>query len=177
MSTSIIVTIISPDRPGLVSAISDQAAQFGANWTDSLMSNLAGQFAGIVHLQVPEKNVVALMAALRALQSPGMQITVATGESIANATPTRRVRLDLIGQDRPGIIRRISNQLAQHGVSIDKLQTQIVSGAMSGEQMFQMQAQLTIPDALDNDDLRRGLEGIANELMVDLELDRSGAHP
>ncbi len=173
MSTSIIVTIIGPDRPGLVSAISDQAALFGANWADSLMANLAGQFAGIVHLQVPEQQTETLMDALRKLQSPGMQITVAKGDAIASSAPTRRVKLDLIGQDRPGIIRRISNQLAQHGVSIDKLQTQIVSGAMSGEQMFQMQAQLTVPTTLDNHELQRALEGIANELMVDLELDKS----
>ncbi len=173
MTTSIIVTIIGPDRPGLVSAISDKAAEFDANWADSLMANLAGQFAGIVHLQAPDQNSEALMTALRKLASPGMQIIVAAGGSITGNVNTRRLKLNLLGQDRPGIIRRISNQLAQRGISIDKLQTQIVSGAMSGEQMFQMHAQLTVPENLDDDELRRGLEGLANELMVDLELDDS----
>ena len=97
MMKSIVVTLIGPDRPGLVNAISDKAVAFGANWGDSLMANLAGQFAGIVHLQVPEQQAETLMDALRKLQSPGMQITVAKGDAIANRAATRRIRLDLIG--------------------------------------------------------------------------------
>lgn len=172
MTTSIVITLIGPDRPGLVSAISDKAAEFGANWADSLMANLAGQFAGIVHLQVAEKNAEDLMAALRKLESPGMRIAVAQGSGSSPAA-TRRFKLDLVGHDRPGIIRSISSQLAQRGVSIEKLQTRIVSGAMSGGQMFQMNALLKVPAGLEEDDLRRGLESLANELMVDVTLDDS----
>ena len=173
MMTSLVITVIGPDRPGLVSAVSDKAAEFGANWADSLMANLAGQFAGIVHLQVPAKNAEALMVALRNLESPGMRIAVAKGVDTSGAAPTRRIKLDLVGQDRPGIIRSISNQLAQRGISIEKLKTEISSGAMSGEQMFQMNALLVAPASLDDDDLRNGLEGLANELMVDIALDDS----
>ena len=173
MMTSSVLTVIGPDRPGLVSAVSDKAAEFGANWADSLMANLAGQFAGIVHLQVEAKNADALIAALTSLEQPGMRITAARGSDAAPAAPTRRLKLDLVGHDRPGIIHSISSQLAAHGVSIDKLQTQIASGAMSGEQMFQMNAMLTVPAALADDALRTALEGVANELMVDIELDTS----
>jgi glycine cleavage system regulatory protein len=172
MMTSIVLTVIGPDRPGLVSAVSEQANKFGANWADSLMANLAGQFAGIVHLQVPVKNADALIAALTALESPGMRITAAKGADADGSKPSRRIKLDLIGQDRPGIIHSISNQLASLGVSIEKLQTQIASGAMSGEQMFQMHAVLVVPAGLADDKLRDGLEGLANELMVDIELDQ-----
>lgn len=171
MMTSIVLTIIGPDRPGLVSAVSDEAKKFGANWADSLMANLAGQFAGIVHLQVSAKNAEPLIAALTALESPGMRITAVKGGG-ADGAPSRRIKLDLIGQDRPGIIHSISNQLASQGVSIEKLQTQIASGAMSGEQMFQMHAVLVVPSGLADDKLRDGLEGLANELMVDIELDQ-----
>jgi glycine cleavage system regulatory protein len=173
--TSLVVTLIGPDRTGLVSAISDKAAEHGANWADSLMANFAGQFAGIVQLQVPPQNCDALMASLRALESPQLRILIAQGQDGKPAAATRRLRLDLVGNDHPGIIHSISSQLARHGVSIDKLQTQIVSGAMSGEQMFQMQARLTVPIALDADDLRSGLEGLANELMVDISFDDNSA--
>ncbi|MEP7156418.1 MAG: ACT domain-containing protein [Betaproteobacteria bacterium] len=173
MMTSLVITLVGPDRPGLVSAVSDKAAEFGANWADSLMANLAGQFAGIVHLQVAAKDADNLMEALRVLQSPGMMISVAKGDAGAGTAPTRRLKLDLVGQDRPGIIRSISNQLAQRGISIEKLKTEITSGAMSGEQMFQMNALLLAPAALDDDELRNGLEGLANELMVDISLDDS----
>ena len=169
--TSLVITMVGPDRPGLVSALSDKAVEYGANWADSLMANFAGQFAGIVQLEVPSENCAALMAALNALGSPHLRIVIARAQGGASMAATRRLRLDLVGHDRPGIIHAISSQLAKHGVSITKLQTHIASGAMSGEQMFHMKAQLTVPTTLDTDALRAGLEGLANELMVDIGFD------
>ena len=171
--TSLVITLVGPDRPGLVRAVSDKATEHGANWADSLMANFAGQFAGIVQLDVPPENCDTLMAALRALESPDLHIVITRTEGFSPRGATRRVQLELVGHDRPGIIHSISSQLAQHGVSIDKLQTHIASGAMSGEQMFHMNAQLTVPSALDADVLRAALEGLANELMVDITFDRA----
>ena len=172
MLTPLVVTVIGPDRPGIVSAVSDKAVEFGANWTDSLMANFAGQFAGIVQLQVPTQNCDALMAALRSLESPGMRVAVARGGDVGgNANAACYLKLDLVGNDRPGIIHSISSQLARRGISIEKLQTDVVSGAWSGEQMFQMKARLLVPPTLDTDELRAGLESLANELMVDITID------
>jgi len=173
--TSLVVTLIGPDRPGMVSALSDAASTHGANWTDSLMANFAGQFAGIVQFDVPAPACDALMTALRSLESPGLHITVARGGSAGTTAATRRLTLDLLGHDRPGIIQSISSQLARHGVSIDALTTHIASGAMSGEQMFQMNARLTVPLALDVATLQAALESLANELMVDISLDTAGS--
>ena len=172
--TSLVVTMVGPDRPGLVSAVSDKAAEHGANWADSLMANFAGQFAGIVQLEVAPENCAALMASLSALESPQLRIVITQAQGGNSRVATRRLQLDLVGHDRPGIIHGISSQLARHSVSIDKLKTHIASGAMSGEQMFHMKAQLTVPSTLDADVLRTGLESLANEMMVDITFDGIG---
>ncbi len=169
---SVVVTLLGPDRPGMVSAVSDQASAHGANWTDSLMANFAGQFAGIVQLEVAPERCDALMGALRALESADMHVVVSRADAAARPVPARRLQLDLIGHDRPGIIQTISSELARHGVGIETLKTHIASGAMSGEQMFQMHAGLSVPVALDIHTLRTGLEGLANELMVDISFDQ-----
>ena len=173
MLSSLVITVIGPDRPGIVSAISDKAVEFGANWTDSLMANFAGQFAGIVQLQVATEHAEALIGALRSLESPAMRIAVERGGvlSASGKNPPLRLKLDLVGNDRPGIIHSISSQLARRGISIEKLQTEVISGAWSGEQMFQMNARLLVPAELDTDELRSGLESLANELMVDITID------
>lgn len=175
--TSLVITMIGPDRPGIVSAISDKAVEFGANWTDSVMANFAGQFAGVAHLMVASEKSEALRAALLSLDSPGMRITVALGDGAksAIAPAVRHLKLDLVGNDHPGIIHRISSQLAGQGISIEKLQTEVVNGAFTGEQMFQMKARLAVPMALGNDELRTGLESLANELMVDISMDDGAA--
>jgi glycine cleavage system regulatory protein len=156
----------------LVSAVSDKAAEFGANWADSLMANLAGQFAGILHLQVPSRNADMLVAALKELEAVNLHVSVARGLAASTPQkPSRRIKLELVGQDRPGIIHSISSQLATNGVSIEKLHTRITSGAMSGEQMFHMDASLLVPTTLSEEGLRASLEVLANELMVDISLD------
>ncbi len=169
--SALVITLIGPDRPGVVRAVSDKASEHGANWTDSVMANFAGQFAGIVHLQVPDHNCEALVAALRAIDSADLHIQVARADAATQSPPLRRIALELVGHDRPGIIRSISTRLAEHQVSIDKMRTHIASGAMSGEQMFHLAAELTVPLELDTGDLREGLEDLANELMVDITFD------
>lgn len=175
MSASLVVTVIGEDRPGLVSLLSDQAMAFGANWAESRMARLAGQFAGIVHLQVPPENAAALAAALRALEAQGLRVLIARSEEAVAPGSTRRLALDLVGHDRPGIVHEISHALAGHGVSIAELHTALVSGAMSGEALFQARALLVAPAALATDELRRVLEALADDLMVDVNLDESAA--
>jgi glycine cleavage system regulatory protein len=81
--------------------------------------------------------------------------------------------LELVGLDRPGIIREISHVLAAQNVSIAELESERVNGSFSGEAMFKAKARLTLPDGLDVEELRRSLEALADELMVDLSLNES----
>jgi len=173
MPASLILTIVGPDRPGLVNLVSDQVTAFGGNWLESRMANLAGQFAGIVHLHVPQANAEALIAALRNLEAQGLRIVVSRGSDEASA-PGRRMKLELVGQDRPGIVREISHALASRGVSIEELVTDFVSGSMSGESLVRATAQLRVPAQLGTTQLRGALEALANDLMVDLTLDEGG---
>ena len=110
--SAIVVTLIGPDRPGVVRAISDKAAAHGANWADSVMANFAGQFAGIVHLQVPAANSQALLAALRSLEADNLHVQVALADDASPGPVRRRLNLTLVGHDRPGIIHSIATRLA-----------------------------------------------------------------
>ena len=173
MSTSLILTIVGPDRPGLVNLLSDKITAFGGNWLESRMANLAGQFAGIVHLHVAESRAEPLIAALRDLEGPDLHIVVSRGTDAGQGLRGRRMQLELVGQDRPGIVRDISHALASRGVSIEELVTDFVSGSMSGESLVRATAQLRVPTQLGTAQLRDALEAIANDLMVDLTLDES----
>ena len=170
MITSLVVTVVGPDRPGIVSLLSAKAQGFGANWAGSRMASLAGQFAGMVHLEVPPEHAQALTEALLALASADLKIHIARSD-VAQAPAGRRVvRLEVVGHDRPGIVRDLSGALAQRGVSIEELHTEIVSGAMSAEHLFKVKAVLLVPKSMSNDDVRGALEALANEMMVDVAL-------
>lgn len=169
MTTSLVLTVIGRDRPGLVSALSDCAAALGANWLESRMAHLAGHFAGIVHLEVADERVDPLLAALRALDAIGLHVEATRTEPAAGAGG-RVLALDLVGQDKPGIVRDVSRTLAGLGVSIESFESAVASGAMSGEALFRAHARLRVPESVSIDALRRAMEALANELMVDLEL-------
>jgi glycine cleavage system regulatory protein len=166
---SLVVTVVGPDRPGLVSRLSECGRSHGASWEESRMASLAGQFAGIVHFVVPSERAAALTDALQALQSSGLSVVVAAGTTPVPAAG-RTLKLELVGQDRPGIVRDISRALADLGVSIEELETELSSAAMSGEHLFNAKAVLVVPPDVRTAQLRSVLEALANELMVDVAL-------
>jgi glycine cleavage system regulatory protein len=175
MLASLVVTVIGPDRPGLVSELSDRGKAHGASWAESRMQSLAGQFAGIVRFEVDAAQAEPLARALAGLEALGLRVVIARGEGTPPAPDARMLKLELVGNDRPGIVRDISRVLAGCGVSIVELDTEIVSGAMSGGDLFQARALLQVPAALATDELRQMLEALANELMVDVALGDPGA--
>jgi methionyl-tRNA formyltransferase len=174
VGTSLIVTAIGSDRPGIVSLLSDRAQGFGANWAGSRMTNLAGQFAGMVHLEVPAQNAEPLMQSLRGLESSGLRVVIAKVETPPAPAGRRMVKLELTGLDRPGIVRELSRSLAEVGVSIDDLHTEIVDDGTSGEHLFKVKALLVVPESLPHESLRHSLDALANEMTVDIGL---GNHP
>jgi glycine cleavage system regulatory protein len=175
MHSSLIVTLIGRDRPGLVRAVAACATKAGANWVESRMAQLAGQFAGIVRLEIAPEQVTQLETGLRSLETEGLRITVERGLEGPEAA-MQRVRLDLLGHDRSGIVQEITSVLVRHGVTIEGLDTGCERASMSGERMFRASAELGVPDGTDLHLLQDDLEALANELMVDLELNpESGA--
>ena len=142
MRTSLVLTVIGNDRPGLVSALSDTIAGFEGNWTETRMATLAGKFAGILLVTVPQAQAEALIAALRKLESRGLQVVVERSAESGSAAPARVLVLELIGQDRPGIVRDISRVLAERGINIEEMESVCLSGSFSGEALFKAQARL-----------------------------------
>jgi len=168
--TSLVVTVVGPDRPGIVRLISERAKRFGANWAASRMASLQDQFAGIVHLQVPTDNAEALTAALRALESSGLAIVIARTDARPVPPGRRIVRVELVGVDRPGIVSDLSSSLAERGVSIEDLHTEVVQGEDAAAHQFRVKALLFVPQALGDDDLRRSLDALAATMKMDLAL-------
>jgi len=165
--TSLIVTLIGEDRPGIVEAMSDLVLAAAANWEESRMARLAGRFAGILHVSVDTDRAPALAAGLTALQASGLTVVVETGRG-GTEVPARSIGLAIVGHDRPGIVRDISNLLARRGVNIEELETEVTSAPTSGDTLFHARARLRSPQTVDIDELRTLLESLAADLMVDL---------
>jgi glycine cleavage system regulatory protein len=171
MKTSLVLTCIGPDRPGLVESLARAVADHGGNWVESRMARLAGQFAGLLRVEVDEEREDDLTRALEALGAGDLRIAIAPKRPSEERATSRLLELSLVGQDRPGIVRDISRVLAAHAVNVDELETSCTSAPETGEPLFRARASLYVPSSVSTEELRSGLEEIATDLMVDVELE------
>jgi glycine cleavage system regulatory protein len=171
MQRSLVMTVIGEDRPGLVESVASLVTENGGNWLESRMSRLGGQFAGIVHVEVPADREASLTASLKSLSVRGLNIVVTADQQKEMPSAKPMSQLEIVGQDRPGIVRQISQALVAYGVNVEELHTECASAAMSGETLFKARARLTIPPSCNVSELRQRLEKIAADLIVDISLE------
>jgi glycine cleavage system regulatory protein len=163
------MTVIGKDRPGLVESVARLVAQHGGNWLESRMCRLGGEFAGILRIHIEAEQEQNLFQALKGLQAQGLSVVVHP-DRIEPAPPRRRLAtLQIVGQDRPGIVKQISSALARQQVNVEELETECGSAPMTGETLFKARARLLIPDACNLEVLRAELEKIAADLLVDVD--------
>lgn len=172
MHTTLVLTLIGDDRPGLVEALSRTISARQGNWLESSMAQLAGKFAGILKVSVPADQAEALRTDLGAL--PALRVMAESAPEGAAQRAGRPLHLTLVGQDRLGIVREVAAVLAHHGVNVESLATHAESAPMSGETLFHAQAELLGGPDLDPAALQRDLEQLSHDLMVDINLAPAG---
>ena len=170
MQLSLVMTIIGPDRPGLVDSVASRVTENGGNWLESRMSRLGGHFAGILRVEMPGEREQSLIQALKGLEKEGLSVVVHSDRAQTASADKELSLLEIVGQDRRGIVRQISRVLASHGVNVEELETERNSAAMSGEMLFKARAKLHIPESCNVAELRKTLEKIAEDLIVDISL-------
>lgn len=168
---SVIMTLVGPDRPGLVDKISDAVQQNEGNWLQSRMARLAGQFAGIVRIDVSPDRVESLKASLNALADQQLTIVTALDSVEPQPASSTPLTVNVVGNDRPGIVRRISAVLSSHEVNVEELITECKDAPHSGGSLFEATARLQIPEGMSVELLQDELERIATDLMIDISVD------
>ncbi len=171
MDNQIVMTLMGRDQPGLVKSVASVVAKHEGNWLESRMCHLGGQFAGVLRVSVAEKNLSALTEALGALSVKGLTLAHKTG-MVEEPGPAARslVTLEVLGQDRPGIVSRITEILAGLDVNVEELHTELTTAPMSAECLFTARGVLKLPPFVQLAYLREQLESVATDLMVDFQL-------
>ncbi len=175
--TPLVLTFVGDDRPGLVNAISEKVADCGATWLESRSVRLAGKFAGVVLVNVPDDQITTLELSLRDLAHAGLRISIERGAAAEPEKSRRLVALEIVGNERPGIVRDVTHALSRLGVNIEEFMSSLAGEPFTGVEMFHATARLSVPDGLKLDDLRKALERLAAEIMVDLTVGESESRP
>ncbi len=166
MSIPLVITLVGADRTGLVESVARVVAEHDGNWLESRMCRLGGEFAGILRVEIPAEKKSALLAALQKIS--GLNVVIQPTQSAVAATSGRQTKLEIVGSDRPGIVREITSALARANVNVEEFFSELVSAPMSGETLFKASARLQLPEHCDLAALKRDLEKIAADLLVDV---------
>jgi glycine cleavage system regulatory protein len=166
MPVPLVITLVGTDRTGLVESVARAVADHGGNWLESRMCRLGGEFAGILRVEIAAEKKSALLAALQKIS--GLNVVVQPSQSAIATTSGRQTKLEIVGSDRPGIVREITSALARANVNVEEFFSEVVSAPMSGETLFKAEARLQLPERCDLAALRKDLEKIAADLFVDV---------
>lgn len=169
MQTSLVLTVLSDDRPGLIKMLSEVLKEYEGNWTESRMIHLAGKFAGLLRVTAPEEQVALLISSLNGMQDDGLEIAVEVVTEF-NDESSPALELEVLGQDSPGIINAITQKLASLNVNIEELLTEQRLAPMSSETLFYAKIDVSLPEGLSSQELQSSLEEMPDQLMVDIQL-------
>lgn len=172
MKREIVLSVIADDHPGIVQTLAETITSHGGNWLHSSMSHLGGKFAGIVLLAVSEKQERELEEALRSLDQRDLHVTFERTVAVEPGT-FHYVMVNIVANDRPGIVEEISELLARHDINIEALTTSVADTPLSSGHLFKARFQANLPQSMTYDDFLHLLESASDDLMVELEEQQS----
>ena len=99
MQTELILTVVGDDRPGMVQDAANCVREVGGNWLESRMTRLAGKFAGVVRVSLPDASTGDLIEKLESLE--GMSIHLEPAGTFEDNPQLRAFTISIIGQTVP----------------------------------------------------------------------------
>ena len=137
------ITILGPDKPGLVEDISATILSHHGNWLTSNLSHLAGHFAGIIEAAVPEEHLQELQDALHSL--PHLEVRIERGTDTLPDVPSEEINFVITGNDRPGIVQELASVIRHKGANITHLNSKQQSAPNWGVPIFSAVATVALP--------------------------------
>ncbi|MEJ2042608.1 MAG: ACT domain-containing protein [Reinekea sp.] len=162
----IILTIMADDRPGIAQRVAKEIEQYQGNWLESRMATMAGKFAGIVRVDIPQEQMNKAEQALLALREEGVSIHIEQGETKTVLAASEHL-IKVVANDRYGIVHEVTDALAALAVNVTDLHTEIEPASMSGGSLFRAEIEITLTDTQKMDDVVRALEALSPDLMID----------
>lgn len=170
------MSAIGRDRPGIVADLAELIYECDCNLEDSSMTILGSEFAVLLLLTGEGPDVEARLSAACKRVEWEKRLTVffrpleAPPPGYGATPPRRHFTLQATGVDKAGIVASVARCLADRGINITQMETQVRPEPLSGTAMYSMQIRMAAPPDVDEAGLRSALDAIAGRLHVDITL-------
>ena len=175
MALTALVSIIGPDRVGLVSSITGRLFDLGANLGDTSFAVLGGgaEFTAICEFSAGSMDLETLERELEDLpQLDGAEVTVSRFDLASMHPPSETIThtVTVSGGDSPGLMARLCEVFEQFNANIVRLNSERVPGGSSqqGAHQYVISAAVAIPSDAANTCLAT-IANTAGELGLDYD--------
>ena len=79
------------------------------------------------------------------------------------------MRVDIFGNDRPGIVSQLTTAISSAGGNIEELNTSIESAAMSGQVIFHACGTICVSESSDDEVIISAIEALSDDLTIEIE--------
>jgi len=168
----LVVTVIGPDKRGIVAKITAVILNMQANIEESRMVRLGGEFAVLMLISTTMGVKDQLSETLSNLDWPDVKIYI-------KGTDLARVKvfegfvpfvISVIGADHEGIVHAVAEYLAEARIQVEEMETTVVPAPITGTPLFSMQAEVQVPPELTLSILRKKLHELEDDLGVDIDI-------
>jgi glycine cleavage system transcriptional repressor len=170
--TYMVVTIVGPDKRGLVAEITETIANNHGSIEESRMSRLGGEFAIIMLVSLDAANKDQCCTALDSLKEHNLEI-------FHRSTDLTRMQkfqgfvpyeISVWGADHEGIVHAVAEYLTGEHIQLEDVETEVTKAPVTGTPLFSMVAEVQAPPTLTLSQLRDKLDDLSDELGVDISV-------
>lgn len=147
------VTAVGADQPGIIARVSGVLLDHGGNVQDSTMTILGGQFAIVLLVETDAEPSTLETALGEATRDLGL-VVAARHVGAGGDSPPATHMLSVYGADRPGIVHRVTSQLAQRQINVSDVTTRVLHGERP---VYAMVLEIALPEGTAADELTTAL--------------------
>ena len=172
MRKQLVLTASGRDRPGILEEVTRLIVDHNGNVESGRFQRLGGDFAMLMFVTAPEQEILALRATLEELHFARFDVQTRLSEVAepAEDPASTTCAITVLGADHMGIIYEVTRYLAEQGINVESMTTDVVAAPMSGSPLFTMSATVRVPHKLSIADVREALEYIGDEVGVDTKV-------
>jgi glycine cleavage system transcriptional repressor len=172
MRKQLVLTASGRDRPGILEEVTGLIVRHHGNVESGRFQRLAGDFAMLMFVTAPEEEILTLRKALDEIHFVRFDVQTRLTETVVGheESAAATCAITVMGADHMGIIYQVTQYLAEQGINVETMNTEVISAPMSGTPLFTMSAVVRVPPKLSIEDLREALEFIGDELGVDTQV-------
>jgi len=124
-TTWFMLTMIGKDKPGMVAAISGALAEHGVTLGETSMLRLGGNFTVMMMVSGSADEQALRESLAPILESQGMCLHIDPIEGGLHKHVIPNVHVTVSGADRPGIVSQVTAVLAEMGINILDLESDV----------------------------------------------------